>query len=278
MNHYHWSAKPHLLGFIRPILFLLCFVPILSSTIITSNRTLATENHNKIYLPYISIAAAPLPIPFGPTFSGEGTYYNATGRGTCMFDAIPAPRYVAAVNGSQFNGFSYNGQTLPPASLCGAYAQVTGPAGSVIVRLVDRCPECAYGDIDLSPEAFDQIAQRVQGRVPIQWRLVSMPITTPVQMRYKDGVSRYWTAVQVSNIPHPLVSIELWHNGQYVAVTRQYYNYFVRSGGAGPGYYTFRLTDIFGRQIIETSTVSLSATVFPNPVSWTGKNQFPQGQ
>ncbi len=259
--------------------FLLLMLFCLSTAVVFSQTTATAENDFQLYLPLISSAdtiQATDPVPFGPTFSGEGTYYfnNSGGIETCMFDFEWGPRFIAAVNNSQFNAFQMNGQTYPPATLCGAYAEVTGPAGTVIVRLVNRCPECAYGDLDLSPDAFDQIAERIQGRVPITWRLLSVPVSEPLIFRYKEGSSRYWTAVQVRKLPHPVVQMEVLQNGEYLPMTRQFYNYFTRSG-VSPGRPTFRVTDIFGNQVIVTSEIPLPETDFPDVVDWISDQRFP---
>ena len=55
------------------------------------------------------------------------------------------------------------------SAACGACVELTGPNATITIRIVDRCPECPAGDIDLSPEAFAAIAELSQGRVPITW-------------------------------------------------------------------------------------------------------------
>jgi expansin (peptidoglycan-binding protein) len=50
---------------------------------------------------------------------------------------------------------------------------VTGPKGSVKVRIVDLCPGCSHGDLDLSEEAFTTIASKSAGRVKITWHVVT---------------------------------------------------------------------------------------------------------
>ena len=52
---------------------------------------------------------------------------------------------------------------------CGKYINVRGPNGTVKVKIVDTCPPCKSGDVDLSPEAFGRIADFAKGRVPISW-------------------------------------------------------------------------------------------------------------
>lgn len=44
-----------------------------------------------------------------------------------------------------------------------------GPKGSVTVKIVDTCPSCAYGNIDLSPSAFKRIANLDDGIAEIKW-------------------------------------------------------------------------------------------------------------
>ncbi len=52
---------------------------------------------------------------------------------------------------------------------CGRQALVHGPKGQVRVTIVDMCPACGWGSLDLSPAAFSQIADMAQGRVHITW-------------------------------------------------------------------------------------------------------------
>ena len=95
-------------------------------------------------------------------YSGEATYYAADGTGACGFKASPNDLNVAALNKSQY-----------AKSWCGQCALVTGPKGSVKVRIVDLCPGCARGDLDLSQQAFTAIAALSAGRVKITWHVVA---------------------------------------------------------------------------------------------------------
>lgn len=97
----------------------------------------------------------------GTVYSGEATYYNADGTGACGFKATPNDLDVAAMNGSQYK-----------KSWCGQCVLVTGPSGMVKVRIVDLCPGCALGGLDLSKQAFEAIAALSAGRVKITWHAV----------------------------------------------------------------------------------------------------------
>jgi expansin len=183
----------------------------------------------------------------GALHTGEATYYNeADGGGNCSFDPTPQDLMVGAMNQTDYAN----------SAICGAYVELTGPNGTITIRIVDRCPECPAGNIDLSPLAFSKIAELVKGRVPITWRIVSPDISGPIRYRFKEGSSQWWTAVQIRNHRNPIAKLEVLDtNGQFVAMERQEWNYFLRPGsnqGLGPGPYTFRVTDSYGNVLTDT--------------------------
>ncbi|ORY99934.1 RlpA-like double-psi beta-barrel-protein domain-containing protein-containing protein [Syncephalastrum racemosum] len=96
-------------------------------------------------------------------FSGDGTFYTV-GLGSCGTDDSDHDM-VAALNAPQM-GSSGNPNNNPN---CGKKAKVKGPKGTVTVKIVDTCPPCKKGGLDLSPAAFGKIADYAQGRVPITW-------------------------------------------------------------------------------------------------------------
>lgn len=177
------------------------------------------------------------------TFSGEGTYYDYAGGGNCSFPYFYTELLSAAMNEIQYGS----------AELCGACAEVTGPSGTIVVSIEDRCPECAFGDIDLSAEAFPYIADPILGRVAITWKIISCPVTGPVSFYFKEGSSQWWTAVQVRNHKNPIQKFEYLKNGVWTELPRQTYNYFEDAAGMGPGPYDFRITDINGNTLTETN-------------------------
>lgn len=78
------------------------------------------------------------------------------------------------------------------AAHCGECVKVKGPkGGDVVIKIVDQCPECKTGDLDFSPTAFDKLADRVQGRVPISWYPVPCPVSGGIEYHFKDG-SHQW--------------------------------------------------------------------------------------
>jgi expansin (peptidoglycan-binding protein) len=99
--------------------------------------------------------------PPGRVFTGEATWYATDGRGACRFPPNPDDPNVVAINKAQW-----------PKIACGQCLFVTGPSGSVKVRVVDVCPGCARGDVDLGAQAFAAIASPDLGRVRVRWYVV----------------------------------------------------------------------------------------------------------
>ncbi len=204
------------------------------------------------------------PARTNPTHEGIATYYDATGAGACTFGPSPQDLMVTAMNAAEYNNAAY----------CGAYIYVSGPKGSVTVRVVDLCPGCSAGHLDLSKEAFAQIADLPQGRVSIQWQVVSPELSGPIAYHFKDGSNQWWTAVQIRNHRNPVAKLEFLNgSGQWIAVPRVSYNYFVQTNpGMGPGPYTFRVTDSYGNALtdsgiphVENGTVNGAAQFPPGP-------------
>ncbi len=189
------------------------------------------------------------PVPAEET--GQGTYYAADGTGNCSFDASPGDLMVAAMNAADYNS----------AAWCGACLDVVGPMGEVVVRVVDQCPGCAHGDLDLSQEAFALLAPLSQGRIAITWQETWCDVTGPVSYRFKEGSSQYWTAIQVRDHRYALTSLEVQQGSAWTAIPRADYNYFVAAQGLGPGPFTLRTTDDRGQQIVDDNVALGDAVV-----------------
>lgn len=214
-----------------------------------------------VWLPLITKPAATNP---NPIHNGIATYYNATGAGACSFEPSPNNLMVAAMNAEEFD----------TAAVCGSYVKVTGARGSVTVRIVDLCPECKAGHLDLSREAFAKIDEIRLGRVPIEWQVVSPALNGPIVYQFKDGSNQWWTAVQVRNHRNPIAKFEyLNSSNQWVEVQRTGYNYFVQTNpGMGPGPYSFRVTDSYGNVLTD------SGIKFTENGEVSGAQQFPAGR
>ncbi|MEU8181717.1 expansin EXLX1 family cellulose-binding protein [Micromonospora sp. NPDC049047] len=200
----------------------------------------------------------------------KASFYDA-GRsgGNCSFPGPPADRLYVALGASQYSG----------SAACGSYLEVTGPKGKVRVMVMDQCGGCGPSKIDLSTEAFTKIADRSQGIAPVTYRaVVNPPLDGGLTFRMKGGASTYWFAVQVGNHGNPLRSVEAkGPGGGFRKAARQSDNHWTIEGGIGPGPYSIRVTDVYGRQATATgirlvtrqlqrSTATL-ASVPPTPSS-----------
>ncbi|SCG68687.1 expansin EXLX1 family cellulose-binding protein [Micromonospora coxensis] len=189
-------------------------------------------------------AAAP-PVG-GAVHKGKATFYDSKGAGgNCSYPAAPANRLYVALGPDEYAA----------GAACGGHLDVTGPRGTVRVLVMDQCPECATGHLDLSREAFARIADPVQGIVSVSYRaVVDPPLPGPLTFRMKEGSSQYWFAVLVGDHGNPLRSVEVRPSGSttFRSATRQDYNYWLIESGAGPGPYTVRVTDVYGHRATAT--------------------------
>lgn len=102
----------------------------------------------------------------GQTFSGDATYYSP-GLGACG-ETNTDSDFIAALNKDQWG----NPSNPNDSPFCGKQVKINRGSKSVTVTITDKCPGCNYGDLDLSPAAFDQIADEAEGRVPITWEFL----------------------------------------------------------------------------------------------------------
>jgi expansin len=178
----------------------------------------------------------------GQSEQGVATYYAATGDGACSFGPSPSDLNVAAMNEAEWNG----------SGVCGECVAVTGPNGGVTVRIVDECPDCEAGQLDLSQEAFAQIADVSAGRVAVAWEVVACDVTGNIAYEVKAGSSQYWTAILVANSRLSITKLEWMQNGTWTDVPRADYNYFIVASGVGAGAYQVRVTAIDGEMLVDS--------------------------
>ncbi|HEU4349859.1 MAG TPA: expansin EXLX1 family cellulose-binding protein [Actinoplanes sp.] len=172
---------------------------------------------------------------------GEATFYDlGSGTGNCSFPSRPANDLFVALGGSEYSG----------SAACGSYLDVTGPKGGVRVKVIDSCPPCEPGHIDLSRTAFKKIADELDGIVPVTYRRVANPaVPGSISVRLKEGSSRYWFAVLIDNHANPLTGVKVSSRGGSARpATRADYNYWIIEGGAGPGPFTITVSDSYGKR------------------------------
>ena len=186
---------------------------------------------------------------FGPDcmHAGYATYYDPKdSMGMAGLGDFKNRYFVAAMNTDDYMN-----------DLAGAFIEVTGRSGETInVLIVDMLVGASKGDIDLSKEAFQEIEPLETGRVPITWRVVPLPTDEPICIQWHCKSPKYWAALQVRNSVYPVKTVEYLDEktGDYIPLRKESYYVFTADSGLGSeGPYTFRITDIFGHEIIEES-------------------------
>ena len=190
------------------------------------------------------------------TSAQTATHYVLQGLPNCSYPSPPADGLFAALPPAEYAS----------AAACGGYLQVSGPDGSVRVKVADQCPDCASGHIDLSEAAFARLAPLSAGLISVSYAPVSNPpLPGPVSVEVKQGSSQYWLALLADNTGNPLASVQVQTSSGWLSLARASYNYWIAQSGSGPGPFTVRLTDTQGHQ----ATVS-GITLSPGAVQQTG--------
>ena len=184
-----------------------------------------------------SACAAP---PSTTVRKGVATYFFLEGTlGSCSYPAPPADDLYVALGPDQY----------ATAASCGTYIEVTGPRGKVRVKVIDSCPKCPVGHLDLSLTAFQRIARKADGLVPITYRTVpGAAVPSPLSVRVKEGSSRYWLSLLVDNHASQLASVRVaGPSGTFHTAQREEWNYWTLPSGAGRGPFTVKIKDVYGR-------------------------------
>ncbi|KAI9150577.1 Expansin-YoaJ [Paramyrothecium foliicola] len=199
-------------------------------------------------------AASAAPSLQGAAVTGKSTHYggNLSG-GTCSFTTYTLP---SGIFGTAFSGSAWDG-----ASACGACVEVTGPKGNKIkAMIVDKCPECDAGHLDLFINAFGQLDEPGKGIISTSYNFVPCGITTPIKLHNKSGTSPYWFSMQVVNANEPIKSLEVSIDGgsTWQATQRQDYNFFENPSGFGTEKVDVRVTSVTGKVVVAKG-VSIAA-------------------
>ena len=210
---------------------------------LTGGQTACTTSTSAMSLSALSLSGRSLSAGSeqSGTVSGIATHYVLSGLPNCSYPSPPANNFFVALSPSEYNS----------AAACGGYLTVTGPDGSVTVQVVDQCPECASGHIDLSEPAFAQLSPLGAGLINVHYQYLADPaLPGPITMEVKSGSSQYWLALLADNTGNPLASVQVeTASGGWTSLARASYNYWIAQSGAGSGPFTVRLTDTQGNTV-----------------------------
>lgn len=194
------------------------------------------------------------------TYQGRATFYDAAnpagGKGNSGYDNLSGSALagITAINNVQWNG----------SEASGAFLKVSGPKqrggdAPIVVQVSDHLVERADG-LDLSGEAFAQVADPVDGVVNIEYELISPgnDFKTPYGYTIGQGIvvegipesNPNYGAVRLNNHRHPIESIDLLaEGGGSKPLTRGSDNRFVINSSGISGEQDLLVTDIFGQQV-----------------------------
>jgi expansin (peptidoglycan-binding protein) len=187
-------------------------------------------------------AAAPSAAGSVGAASGIATHYVLQGGGgNCSYPGPPANQLFVALSPGEYAS----------AAPCGSYLEVKGPNGSVRVKVIDQCPECKAGHIDLSEKAFAKLAPLVKGIIPVSYHTIANPpLPATVAFEVKNGSSRYWLALIVMNTGNAIASVQVQTTpGHWMKLARTNWDGWIAQQGAGAGPFTVRVTDTLHHQV-----------------------------
>ncbi|KAI1815824.1 RlpA-like double-psi beta-barrel-protein domain-containing protein-containing protein [Poronia punctata] len=96
------------------------------------------------------------------SYSGDMTYYSTEGAaGKCGWTNHNSD-HIVALSAAQLGG----------TSACGKHIRIHYKDKSVTAKVVDLCPGCGSGSIDVTESTFSVIADPNQGRVHVTWEFI----------------------------------------------------------------------------------------------------------
>ncbi|KAF5663926.1 Expansin 2 [Fusarium circinatum] len=184
------------------------------------------------------------PLGNGASVSGSSTFYGGNlAGGNCMFSTYTLPSGIL--------GTAFSGQKWDNAANCGACIEVTGPSGTIKAMIVDKCPECDPGHLDLFPDAFKAVGG-TDGIVKTSYKFVECGITTPLVLHNKEGTSANWFSIQVVNANEPVKSVQVSTDGgsTWKSTERKDYNFFENPAGFGKTSVDVKVTSSTGKSVV----------------------------
>ena len=192
-----------------------------------------------------------------PEFTGQGTAYSSAvpdaSKFACSNRQIPskAKEMFAAINSEQW----------AEGEECGRCVQVwcedafcTTRFKPQILKVYDLCPECAYGDLDLSNEAYEKVTGRWPHRLKIGWKWLSREECNAhfdhgkeIRMDLKDSHNPWYRGFYFSMAADLIESVKL--DGR--ELTPSQFGFWEDFSGAelGEGPFHLQLTSVAGETV-----------------------------
>jgi uncharacterized protein YkwD len=101
------------------------------------------------------------------SFSGTATYYDVTPNAGACGDWMQPGQHVVALNSPQLN--AYGGYVNGKPSSCYKSITLTGRGQTQTATIMDECPTCGWGSLDLSEGLFTLFASTNDGVFDVTW-------------------------------------------------------------------------------------------------------------
>ena len=198
-----------------------------------------------------------------PEHSGQATQYAyVPGTGNCELGGDVSEPTVA------ISTVDYAG-----SAACGRCMRITGPIGSVVARVVDQCPTCAPGSIDLNAAAYAAIGNSPPFLAPVTWHFTPCPTTGPIRVGIAPGSNAFFLQVKPIEHRYGIAALELLTGSGFIPLPRTTAHRFQATSPTVPvpiaSPFTIRLTDTNGQQVVvpglalTPDTVQASAQQLP---------------
>jgi expansin (peptidoglycan-binding protein) len=202
------------------------------------------------------------------------TYYGLqtpTGSGNCGLSrggAIPAWvrgfDYTVAINAPQYGSGGWACGACLSGTSRGVGLGATPPKATFLAYVVDKCPECAFGSLDLAVNG--------DGRWDISWKAVPCPVGNSKVTYVLEGSNAFFLKVRVANTPIPLRALDVFVGGRFVAAQKTQDNAWQVSAGQMAVPLLVRMTSIANEVLNDTLP-----SVTTNDVLFQGSVQFGAG-
>lgn len=214
------------------------FVLVILLGLLLTSRSLPTAACAAAGRPVAAPVAA-LPARLAAAEDGWASRYT-TESGDCA-RPLPGNGLFVAVSTEEYDD----------GAACGGYLDVEGPKGSVRVMVTDECG-CDPGHMQLSPGAWDRIADG-DGEVDVFYQqAVNPPLPGPLTVFMKDTISPDWFEAQIRNHGNPLTSVQVRSDGDsdWQDAKHEFWGFWTIWGGAGPGPFDIKVSDGYGHHVI----------------------------
>ena len=128
------------------------------------------------------------------------------------------------------------------------------PLLTTLPQIVDKCPECDAGHLDLFESAWSALeSDKGKGIIDTSYEFVDCgsAVTGPLTIHLKTGVSQYWFSAQVVNANRRTAKLEVSTDGKtWKEAKRTDYNFFEIPSGVGAAKASVRVTSGDGKVVV----------------------------